>query len=915
MSSLYYKYWGKADKNDSEKYYHLLVYHSLDVAAVGSVWLSKNKFFVESISSELRLSVKAFCEWFLFFLSLHDLGKFSVRFQNLIAELLRKLQGIESDLKYDGEKLRHDQLGWELYYKYLLAKFHDDCFKETDATNFANFINVFAFCFLGHHGVPPQLDSSPGVDLFSVSEIEAASAFFQEVKRLFLSNESIDEIKKIIVLPRRERRTILDHFKKFSWHIAGLITICDWIGSGKTFKYYKDENDLKTYYENAIRVAEEAVIKAEVIGSKVSSISGFAHLFPDYVNTSTPLQRICNVIEIPEGPQLWILEDVTGSGKTEAAMTLVSRILSSGGGEGCFIALPTMATSNAMYERMASVYYLLFDQKEKPSLVLSHGSRHLSETFRNSYRDTYVNLPNDTDENDEERREGDVHCSQWLADSSKKSLLADCGVGTVDQILLGGLPVRYQDLRIFGMRRKVIVIDEVHAYDAYMLRLLENILSYQASIGGSVILLSATLPQKVRKRLADSFAKGLGIEQVSLENRDFPLITVVSKKAVSEIHSETRKELNRSVKVEFLYDIESIENLITEKTSSGNCVCWIRNSVTDVIESYNSLSGKIDPEKLDIFHSRFALRDRLNIEKKVIDHFGKNSDSIKRQGRVLIATQVVEQSLDLDFDILISDLAPIDLLIQRCGRLHRHHRDAKGDRLANGAVSDRPDPIFYIYSPPAMENPTASWYKEVFPRGAAVYKDTAILWRTFRALKKEGEIRMPEKGRELIEAVYGENPEEIPSVFTTAEDESWAELMSKKELANFYMLDFNSGYSVASSRKWDVDERVQSRIGEPQNTIYLCKMVDGQIKPFYDNEEYPWDQSSLKLLKSKLVEVDYPEEAKGYISELQKQLRFKYDTLFIVLGDELKANGHDAIGRTVKIIYDKNIGLMVIIEK
>ena len=152
MSSLYYKYWGKADKNDSEKYYHLLVYHSLDVAAVGSVWLSKNKFFVESISSELRLSVKAFCEWFLFFLSLHDLGKFSVRFQNLIAELLRKLQGIESDLKNDGEKLRHDQLG-ELYYKYLLAKFHDDCFKETDATNLPNFINVFAFCF-GHHGVP-----------------------------------------------------------------------------------------------------------------------------------------------------------------------------------------------------------------------------------------------------------------------------------------------------------------------------------------------------------------------------------------------------------------------------------------------------------------------------------------------------------------------------------------------------------------------------------------------------------------------------------------------------------------------------------------------------------------------------------------------------------------------------------------
>ena len=145
------------------------------------------------------------------------------------------------------------------------------------------------------------------------------------------------------------------------------------------------------------------------------------------------------------------------------------------------------------------------------------------------------------------------------------------------------------------MCRKVIVIDEVHAYDAYMLRLLENILSYQASIGSSIILLSATLPQKVRKRLAESFTKGLGVEQFSLERREFPLITVVGKQTVFEKPSETRKELNRSVKVEFLHDTESVENLITEKALSGNCVCWIRNSVTDVIESYNNLR-KIDPE-------------------------------------------------------------------------------------------------------------------------------------------------------------------------------------------------------------------------------------------------------------------------------------------------------------------------------
>jgi len=911
MNNLYYKYWGKAGKSDDEKSYHLLVYHSLDVTAVGSVWLRKNKFFVERISSESNLSVKAFCEWFLFFLSLHDLGKFSVKFQNLIKELLKKLQGIETDTPY---KPRHDQLGWELFDKYLTAIFYDGCFKEADETNFREFINIFAFCFFGHHGIPCQIDSAPGVKLFTDNDIKAACDFFHEMRKLFLSDEAVVEAKEIIQLPRNERKSIYKQIKRHSWHIAGLVTICDWIGSGELFKYQMEEINLTTYYKDALQYAEEALNRAEVISSSVSSVCGFAHLFPAYVNSPTPLQSLCNETEIPRGSQLWILEDVTGSGKTEAAMTLVSRIFSNGDGEGCFIALPTMATSNAMYERMASVYHLLFDKNEKPSLVLSHGSRHLSEAFRRSYRDTYLNLTDNSDEIDEERHEGIAHCAQWLADSSKKSLLADCGVGTVDQILLGGLPVRYQDLRIFGMRKKVIVVDEVHAYDAYMLRLLENMLTYQASIGGSVILLSATLPQKVRKRLAASFAEGLGVNQISLKKSEFPLVTVVSKEAVLEKPSDTRKELKRKVKVVFLYDIESIENLIVENALNGKCICWIRNSVADVIESYNSLSGKIDPEKMDLFHSRFVLRDRFDIEKKVIDYFGKNSDFNKRQGRVLIASQVVEQSLDLDFDILISDLAPIDLLIQRCGRLHRHYRDAMGNRLETGSVSDRPEPTFYIFAPPATDTPGASWYKDVFPRGAAVYKDTAILWRTFIVLQKEGEIRMPEKGRELVEAVYGENQEEIPSVFTVAEDQSWAEIMSKKELANFTMLDFNSSYSGASNTqgRWDTEERAQSRISEPQNTIYLCKMENDQVKPLYDNEEHSLDQSSLKLIKTKLVEVDYPETAKEYIYDLQKQRRFKYDTIFIVLNGDLKAKGRDSRGGQVEIAYDKKIGLITV---
>ncbi|MDO5577149.1 MAG: CRISPR-associated helicase Cas3', partial [Fibrobacter sp.] len=699
-------YWGKADKDNN---YHLLVYHCLDDAAVGDVWLKKNRKKLKKLSKDFGLSVEAFREWLLFFFSIHDIGKFSITFQNLKKALLKQLQGIENNSSYE---VRHDQLGWELFDTFLsdlLCKSHFD----GSGAKYKEIINIFAFFTFGHHGIPTDMGSSTGVKRFSKNDEQAVSRFFCDMKDFFLSEESIGELRKIVQSSRDERKAKIARLKQNSWYLAGLITICDWIGSGDGFEFCMEEKDLKSYYESRLECAKGAIDRAEVICSKVSSECGFKYLFPAFESTKTPLQNLCDTIEIEndKGPQLWILEDVTGAGKTEAAMTLVSRIIANGGGNGCFIALPTMATSNAMYERMASVYRLLFDKTEKPSLVLSHGSRHLSETFRKSYKDTFVNLPDDTMLPEDEEQEGIAHCAQWLADSSKKSMLADCGVGTVDQILLGGLPLRYQNLRIFGMHKKVIVIDEVHAYDAYMIKLLEKILCYHASTGGSVILLSATLPQSVRKKLVDSFTDGLGVEKYRLAKAEFPLVTAVNKCSVLEKTIDTREDLKRSVKVVFHDNHESIENLIVESALSGKCVCWIRNTIGDAIESYSKLrdSGKIDPEKLEIFHSRMALRDRLLVEKKVLGQFGKKSNASDRQGRILIATQVVEQSLDLDFDILISDLAPVDLLIQRAGRLHRHYRNALGNCIDLGEKTDRPDPVFYIYVPPETEIPSETW--------------------------------------------------------------------------------------------------------------------------------------------------------------------------------------------------------------
>ncbi|MFP4679704.1 MAG: CRISPR-associated helicase Cas3' [Chitinispirillaceae bacterium] len=909
----YYKFWGKTAKaEDKAPDYHLLVYHALDVAAVGSVWLDYNNRFLKKAASAFNLSENAFIDWFLFFLSIHDIGKFSTRFQNLNKDLIKKLQGIESDEPYDP---RHDQLGWVLYRKHLLDILYNELFEECNGSIFKDFINQFALCFFGHHGLPPENDESPGVVLYSQSDRHAACEYFKAVASLFLTQDSVDQLRKNCGLSRAERKTIKGDFQKESWSVAGLVTICDWIGSGDAFEFCSEEIYLPTYYNAALKTAQKAVRDAEVNNAAVSSIGGFGHLFPSFADSPTPLQKLCDESEIPDGPQLWILEDVTGAGKTEAALTLVSRILADGGGNGCFVAMPTMATSNAMYERMAAIYRLLFSDENKPSLVLSHGSKHLSEAFRNSYRDTMLQLPDNTDEVDYDAREGQAHCAQWLADSSKKSLLADCGVGTVDQLLLSGLPVRYQNLRAFGMKEKVLVVDEVHAYDAYMLRLLENVLVYHAAAGGSVILLSATLPHNVRKRFVNSFAEGLGNDAVELNEKSFPLVTCLGKCGCKEKPADTRDELKRSVEINLIDDLDKIEELVTESASAGKCVCWIRNTVTDVMESYSKLrdAGKIDPEKLDLFHSRLALSDRLSAEKKVLQSFGKNSSAAQREGRVLIASQVVEQSLDLDFDILISDLAPIDFLIQRAGRLHRHLRDEQGNRIEHGVKSGRSEPVFHIFAPSDTETPKATWYQDLFPNACYVYKDTAVLWRTFKALKEKGALRMPEEGRELIEAVYGDELSETPTVFENAENESWGMVMTHKSMADYNMLHFPSGYNRASNIKgqWDVEEKVPSRLSEPQNTIYLCRWVNDAVVPLYSEGEYPWEMSSLKLRKSKLAKVEYPKVIEEYIAGLQKQRRFRYDTLFVVLDDELKARGWDERGREVEIEYDRDVGFLI----
>lgn len=538
----YYKYWGKASREDGG--YHLLPYHCLDVAAVGYVLLEKHHHLRDSLARLTGLDERSTEYWLPFLLSLHDIGKFSASFQGLRADIFGSLQ---SRQWARADSPRHDNLGFMLWRQSLREHSRQlGLLPKSDGESLLtrNRPNGFEFwmqAVIGHHGVPPKQEGMCG-DYFEARDIDAASEFVSATANLLLHTE--------LILPQPD----FEQSQIASWWLAGFAVLCDWLGSNtEYFSYSNVAQPLPEYWQLAIGNAGRAIAATELLPSTAADLMPLQSLFTPNIKTPTPLQAHCENLALKDGPQLFILEDVTGAGKTEAAVMLAHRLLAAGNAQGIYFGLPTMATANAMYDRMATVYQRLFQGDTKPSLVLAHGARDLSAHFRQSIIPAQDNAP--ARYGDETESAGS-RCSAWLADNRKKALLAEVGVGTIDQALMAILPSRHQSLRLLGLLGKVLVVDEVHACDAYMNRLLRKLLQAHAAGGGSAILLSATLPTQQRQQLVNAFSQGAGWDRGELNKTgadDYPLLTHAHAMHISETGIDTRDSVRRSVKVKMLH--------------------------------------------------------------------------------------------------------------------------------------------------------------------------------------------------------------------------------------------------------------------------------------------------------------------------------------------------------------------------
>ncbi len=901
MEREYLRYWGKAyTAIGSETKYHLLPYHCLDVAAVGQVLLAQHNFLRQKLARLANISEEALTSWVAVLLALHDIGKFAETFQQLNLDIRKQFWGEPKFRHYDP---RHDSLGFLLWkdaddglHQHCEAWFGDEAFYD-------KFLKFWLPSVTGHHGLPPKISGfdTRACKHFQAHDLESARQFCQGLLSLFQPDVAVIQAQ---IKDKASRKSL----KESAWLLAGIAVLCDWLGSDReVFRYEDQPMPLEAYWRDvALPKAGQALLKSGVLPSANSSTQTFGELFRA-ITKPTPLQNRCGDIPLSAQPQLFILEDVTGAGKTEAALLLAHRLVSQNQAQGVYIALPTMATANAMYERMAKSYRGFFAEDGKPSLVLAHGARHLSDAFNQSLLN---NLGSDRPYGGNEET-ASVQCASWLADHRKKALLADVGVGTVDQALLGILPAKHQSLRLLGLANKVLIVDEVHAYDSYMHSLLRTLLTFHARLGGSAILLSATLPRKMRRELLAAFAEGLGEEQAAEPaSLGYPLLTRAAAGFFEEEPVATRPEVEREVTVALTGSLDELYARVIEASAQGQCVCWVRNTVFDARAAYVQLlqSGRVDASRLDLFHSRYALQDRLRIETETLQAFGEKSTPQDRLGRILIATQVVEQSLDLDFDLMISDLAPIDLIIQRAGRLHRHVRDESGNRLREiGAQDLRPAPLLLLHAPEPVEQSAADWFKSLFPKANAIYPNTGQLWRTARLLAKTQGWRMPEDARRLIEAVYGDEGETIPQALEKATADAQGKGYSESSLAGFNALKLEAGYA-RDNNSWDDEAKIPTRLSEDSATVYLAVADGDSLKPYAGTGSYLWDLSSLHVRAKSLPAIE-PSAAVRELKERQRQLRYGEVLELRPQGDGLYAAAGE--GETVLALYHPGLGLLL----
>lgn len=667
-------HWGKSDRQDQQRV-HLLEHHLADVAACFEVLLKqptirKRLAHAGGLSdldgtTEARLCV---------FAALHDIGKVNIGFQAQIwrSEDLpprRKRpprMGHISDLVPVLEEEDEATADWFF-----------DALGESEVMGWDNDDGATAsgllIAALSHHGSPLNL---------SVSRAANPSAWrpFGDLNPRQYVGRIVRLVREWFPAAYEPAGAPLPAAAAFQHMFLGLCTLADWLGSDEVFFEYCDrprDDYIISARERARRAVSAIGLDLETQRKALPVLPGFGALF-DIDGQPNAMQQRAADLRLDE--PLVIIESETGSGKTEAALWRFARMYEAGLVDGLYFALPTRSAATQIHGRVTRCIDSMLPQGYRPEPVLAVPGYLRAGTAEGKRLPRYEVLW------DDQESAGDpVIRRRWAAESAKRYLAAQIAVGTIDQAMLAALQVRHAHMRGACLARNLLVVDEVHASDQYMRVILERLLDAHIGVGGYACLMSATLGSVARQRLSapGGLASGDGISLKDALATSYPAITTRGaerEKAVAVGESGRSKRLQ----VETLAAIEefaAVADRGLQAARAGAKVLIIRNTVAFAVRTQQALEERAGPGEerllfgvnsvLTLHHGRFAAGDRRSLDTAVEEQIGKNRGS---GGRVIVGTQTLEQSLDIDADLLITDLCPMDVLLQRIGRLHRHER-------------------------------------------------------------------------------------------------------------------------------------------------------------------------------------------------------------------------------------------------
>ena len=850
-----FSFWAKTNP------YKSLIHHMIDVGCMAKELISHSS--LETVSYELAKSLDTtkLSNTIACFAALHDLGKCHPSFQNMAPDL-----SFVKDLI--SKKLASIQISHEYRHEIGTSSALNRIMKELELPK--KTINMLSTVLELHH----QKDKiNRNVKIYFEKEYweKHQEELFKLIVNLFDADFEV--------------------FKKCSDHDAvavliwGITILADWLASGQdAFNLIDSKLCIKDYYEKARCAATLSINNCGFQTDKKLPVTNFCGLWKTFNNEMLrPLQNACTELTedwVSENnvPGLVIIEAPMGEGKTEAALYLTTYLMEFFHKSGFYVALPTSATSNQMYGRISS-------------LLLSHEI----EGARLLHSMAWL-LDHETPESKIDSEDSESAMA-WLA-PLRRGLLSQYAVGTVDQIMMSVLKIKYGILRMLGISSKVIVIDEVHAYDTYMYSIIERLLNWCAVLNIPVIILSATLPKKRRKSLVDAYggnSKGFNLSDA------YPLITTTSPNEdikQKEILGTFMKSKVSICCMPLLGKWEEVANFTLEKAKSNGCICVIVNTVKEAQQLYKTLAERNTDINLDIllFHARYPAEDRQYIEKTCLDYFGKNSLLSKEnpnfkhrpERAILVATQVVEQSLDLDFDLMITAVAPIDLLLQRMGRLHRHMDRKRPEKFQN--------PIFIIltYEGDIQKTPTGYVYNNY------------ILKKTIEQIRNIKEICLPSDIRDLVDAVYSEIPENVES----PDFEEWArktfddDILKGKATSVVFPTPSKECFFAADSGDYFYDESTdnvtfmdaRTRIGESQIRIALLpeKFIKELSNYVTKAQAIMVLARSVSINKNSVIGIESPIYGKGLIAGVlmlpsdAKEFKFCHNNKTVIIREDAK---------------------------